>query len=515
MKNQDGLFQLIKSLDKQEKRYFSLYASKYSSSEGSNYLKLFELVDEQDTYDEKLLKQKLPGKLSGQLAFYKIYLFQLILKSLESYHNSINGELYSLLRHIEILYDRGAYVQVKKLIRKARKLAYKYERDAQLLSIITWERTLMYTEMYSGKTEADLELLAAEENGVISRIRNISEFRDLSARIFLIMRKKQDLRTETELWMVKKIMESPLLQSIDNAICYESKSLFHIIHGAYCFLIGDYQNAYKYNKLRIELMEANPSQLAVNIKAYISTLNNLSGLGLSLRKYEECLEIASKLQNLPVSSDDIRLQLFIQSNTLFLNLYISTGQFDKGLERIPQVEEGISLHGTKIQASAQILFSYIIAYTYIGVNKYDQAVNWLNKIINSPETDMRSDIYCISRILYLIVHFELGNNELLRYLVKSTYRFLFSRSRLYKFETILLNFIGKKLPRILNRAELLAAFTELKHELEVIASDPYEERVFEYFDFISWLESKIIKKPFAEVLRAKVQANAEKVAGAA
>ena len=39
----------------------------------------------------------------------------------------------------------------------------------------------------------------------------------------------------------------------------------------------------------------------------------------------------------------------------------------------------------------------------------------------------------------------------------------------------------------------------------LLSKDPYESRAFEHFDFISWLESKIEKRPFVEIVREKAK----------
>ena len=111
--------------------------------------------------------------------------------------------------------------------------------------------------------------------------------------------------------------------------------------------------------------------------------------------------------------------------------------------------------------------------------------------MNDREIDIRPDIHCFARIFNLIVHYELGNDELLEYLGKSTSRLLTKRQRLYKVETALLNFFQKTLPKIIGQKELDLAFKDLKKELEQIFKDPFERKALEYFDFISWLESKI------------------------
>ena len=70
-----------------------------------------------------------------------------------------------------------------------------------------------------------------------------------------------------------------------------------------------------------------------------------------------------------------------------------------------------------------------------------------------------------------------------------------------------MNFIRKKIPKIITDKERIVVFKELKIELEEITKDPFEKKALEYFDFISWLESKIENKSFAEIVKEKAGKN--------
>lgn len=46
-------------------------------------------------------------------------------------------------------------------------------------------------------------------------------------------------------------------------------------------------------------------------------------------------------------------------------------------------------------------------------------------------------------------------------------------------------------------------FNEWKKELKAISDDILEIKAYEYYDFISWLESKLGNKSFAELVKEK------------
>ncbi len=66
MRSSDGIFQLIKSLTRQEKSYFKKFAGAFISEEGNNYLLLFDEIASQirnNNYDEQKIKN---GNYSGK-----------------------------------------------------------------------------------------------------------------------------------------------------------------------------------------------------------------------------------------------------------------------------------------------------------------------------------------------------------------------------------------------------------------------------------------------------------------
>ena len=111
MRNNDNLFQLIKSLTKSEKRYFKIDTQK--QGDNKNFIVLFDLIEAQDEYDEEKLKLKLKDnfEIIKNIGSYKNYLFESILECLQNYNNydSIANKLNKLLSKIKILESKGLY----------------------------------------------------------------------------------------------------------------------------------------------------------------------------------------------------------------------------------------------------------------------------------------------------------------------------------------------------------------------------------------------------------------------
>jgi len=139
----DDLFRLIKSLTKSEKGYFKKYASKNAPGGKSNYVLLFDAIDEMEAYDEELLRKKLKNQaFVSQIPVYKVYLFNLILKSLTLYGAFENTEtkLSEMIRNAKILEKKQMHREALKILKKAKEIAYKYENEKSMVEILFQER---------------------------------------------------------------------------------------------------------------------------------------------------------------------------------------------------------------------------------------------------------------------------------------------------------------------------------------------------------------------------------------
>ena len=187
------------------------------------------------------------------------------------------------------------------------------------------------------------------------------------------------------------------------------------------------------------------------------------------------------------------------------------GEFEKGILLINKIEKEIEQFKGKINKAKEIVLYHCFVVSYFGVGNYHKSLFWSNKILNDTGLQLRQDLHSAARMVNLIVHFELGNQELLESLVKSAYRFLYKGSRLYKFEIYILNFIKNKLPNIVTGQDQINIFQELKTAIIEVSKDPFEKEVLDYFDFISWLQRKIEDRPFAEIVKEKARPNESSV----
>jgi hypothetical protein len=508
----ENLFKLIKSLSKPEKRYFKVYSSRHTLGDKNNYQILFDAIDKQKEYDEDAIKKKFAKEaFVKKFSIAKSRLYDAILRSLDAYHanSSIDAQLKRLLHCAEILYKKTLYNQSYKVLRSAKKLAYKYEKHTTLMEIFKWEKLLVEKDNYTEVGEQKLNEINEEDHLIMEKIKNFSDFWYIKSRLFYILNKKGKARTSEELSNFKAIIDNVLLKSEDRALHYETKYLYYHIYSAYYFGVGDYQNSYINLIKNVEHIEENIEMFKEEPNVYFSILTNIIYVASQLKKYDDVFLYLKKLRALPEtmllnSNEDLDIKLFSSAYSIELTIYSLTGTFEKGIELVPIIEDGFKLYGRKINNVRRAYLYFNIAILYFGAGRHNEALRWTNRLLNDVDIDKSEDIHCFAQLLNLIIHIELGNQRLVPYALKSTYRYLSTRNRVYKFETMVLNFISKIL-KIKDEERITDAYLELKQELLPLEQDQFEKTAFEYFDFISWAESKVSGRTFKEVVTEKAK----------
>lgn len=497
------LFNLIKSLSGSEKRYFKLLVSGNKSDQSSKYIQLFDAIDGQNVFDDEALKSQIYADepiLSRKYSELKAYLYDLILKSLQGYDekSSIDFKLKSMLLSVRVLFKRSHYDDCLDMLPKIKKLAYKYESFSHVLEVIKWERQVAYDRMDIKYLNDHLERFDKEENDCLAKLKNLSTYQHIFFRLLIHIRKNAVLRNEEQKDKLDLIMKDQLLTDISYASSHRSKVTFLRIQALYNYSIHDYQKFYRLSKECVELIESNTTLQREDMSVSISALSNyIVSCGILGNEKELEVNLHKMSQLKPVNLSD-KLTIYKQVLGTKLRLFINRGDFDEGLKLLER--HFLERQEFKRNAFERGAFYFQYFYIYFGIGDYDKALEYLNEWLNLPRSIERQDLQSLARVLNLIIHFEMENSILLDNLLRSTYRFLKQRNRMYKLEKSVLSFI-KDSNKAMNAKERAAIFVALKDHFETLAKDPTENVLLQYFNFIAWADSKIKKESFAKAMK--------------
>ncbi len=500
----DILFQLIKSLEKGEKRNFKLYVQRNSGSEDLKIVQLFDALDKMDIYDEVALLKKNSSIKKQQLSNSKAHLYKQILSSLRLIEDggNIDIRLHEQLDFARILYNKGLYLQSLKVLDKLKEVAKNNNQITYQLQAIIFEKkieALHITRSMANRAEE----LSIESDEINLRLSLISKLSNLALELYGWYIKHGHARDEKDVEAVKIFFET-------NLPIYDSKQLgFYeklYLYQSYCwygFILQDLLMYYRYTKKWVDLFEESPVMKTNEIGQYIRGMHNLLSAQFNLNNYEKFDEYIKIFESFSVSHDgninaNARIQTFVYLLIAKINKHFLEGTFTEGLKLVPYIEEKLEEYHLHLDRHRVLVFYYKIACLYFGSGDNEKAIDYLNKIINW-KVDLRTDLQCYARLLHLIAHYELGNDQLLEYLVKSVYRFMAKMKNLSTVEEEIFKFIRKSFS--LSSQKLIPAFENLKEKLQQFQGNPLESRSFMYLDIIAWLESKIESIPVQEIRR--------------
>ena len=148
-----------------------------------------------------------------------------------------------------------------------------------------------------------------------------------------------------------------------------------------------------------------------------------------------------------------------------------------------------------------VVFNYKLATLYFGSGDYNTCIDFLQKIINDTSADLRIDLQSYARLMHMLAHYELGNDDIIESLIKSVYRFMAKMKNLTVVEEEMFRFIRHSFG--VSPRKMKPELEKFLHKIKHLEKDRFETRAFAYLDIISWVESKVYEKPMAEIIHEK------------
>jgi hypothetical protein len=507
MKPSTELFELIKSLTKSEKRFFKLSSSLQDGEK--NYLKIFDAIDKQTEYDEEGIKKLFANEtFIKHFPSEKNHLYKLILKSLRSYHadHSISSILRQEIKNIEILFKKGLYKECHKFLQRCKKLANEHEKFYYLFELINLEKQLLEEDYESGEFDKDLNALVEEEMVCIEKLRNLAEYHIIFSKINYVFRREGFAHNEEEKTIVKEIEDYHLIKGKNTALSARASTICYYIKGLCATTNRQHQDAFTFFLKSKEIFDKNPHIRSDLSKRYLKTLSSLLYGYIDANNFEAAQELIRTMKALQEEDGfdtlEMEVKIFTSTHIAKLMLLNRTGEFKQAIELSKDIILAMDKYGDRINKEQQLLFSYNFAYAHFGAGEYKDALQWINSVLNTNEQSLRRDIFNFARVFNLLIHLELGNNDLLEYTVKSTVRFLNKKEKDYQSEGVFIKHL-RRLIRIDSDLDRKDVYEEMYTEFTELMDNPVEQVILEYVDILSWIDSKRRNISFAEAIRSR------------
>ncbi|RPI16091.1 MAG: hypothetical protein EHM58_12670 [Ignavibacteriae bacterium] len=503
----DELFRLIKSLTKSEKGYFKKFAARNTSGAKKNYIVLFDAIDKLADYDEDILKEKLDDILYKQLPVYKVYLFNLILKSLHNYGSFENAEskLNELISNIRILKSKALYKEAIKYLKKAKEIANKYYKSKYVLDLLIIERNILIQFPDKNVLE-NRKRIYEEQKELTKKLDKYFEYSWLSDRVVIYVEQKGDFSGEERKKEIEKIICHPFIADERNADDYLTKTYYYHTHLFYNLAQEKLENVFNILKKEIEMMDSNKHMIEENPKNYIQALINYLLFSNYTKKRHVTRETLVKLnkvrkrwENKLPPSTIIQAKFHI-ANTEML-IYRKSLEIAKGKAAAKRIAQELNTYQKEVPAQAKAVLLSNLCSFYFTIGDIENALKYNNMLLNDSSLSFKSDVINLAKLFQLVLHLELGNYDLLEYLSQSVYRAIKESGMMSEAQEVLFHFFKKALGY--NEKELHEAYDELHYKLKKLKDEPASKSLFVMFDFISWAESKAKNEKLYTVMMRK------------
>ena len=512
-RSNDILFQLVHSLEKAEKRNFKLFIKRNSAKEDLKIIELFDTLDKLPEYDETLLLKKLTSIEKPQLSNAKVHLYKQLLASLRMLKSteSIDLQLNEQLDYARILYNKGLYVQSLKILEKLKETAKEHYKYNFLIQVISWEKKIEALHITRSMSDRG-QILSLEAIEVNNRVNMVARMSNLAIQLYSFYIKNGHARNENEEEKVKAFFNDNLPENAASQTGFYERLYLYQSYCWYAFIRQDFLMYYRYAQKWNDIFNEQPLMIKVETGYYIKGLHNLLNAHFDLRNYQGFKNALNEVETFakgPIANrhDNHRIQAFVYINSAKINMHFMMGTFKEGLKLVPGLEEKLEEYDLYLDHHRLLVFNYKIANLYFGSGDFGTAIDYLQKIINE-NIDLRIDLQCYARLIHLLAHYELGNFEIIDSLIKSVYRFMAKMDNLTVVEEAMFKFLRNSfhLPRNKMQQELEKFLEQIKQ----FEKNRFERRSFAYLDIISWVESKVYRKPLSEIISDKFKERKER-----
>jgi len=460
MSIQQEVFELVQSLSKSEKRFFRLQSS--VAGEGQNYLLVFDVLDGMKKYDKALLKKKIPARIN--LSYESTYLLGCLLRALRNFHSESNLEtrLRNALQNIDLLHKKRLMPQAQRLLEKHIALAAQHEFFTLELELIDLYMRMRAREGNYKALEAYKDEQQPRKKELLRLLQLQIEVESLTFPIFAIAQVKGMALEPAGRKRLEELLKrsKQLLPAVKGSFVLSELLLVNLAWAS--AYLGNYADARVHALDTIELYEAHPHFIEDKLGRYLAVLGTGVNRALDLNLYDEALAIGKKMEDGISRAQALRLDeawpdFFYFIHHVRIDVYLAKKNYDAALKHVELIEQ----EKHKVKAPVRYALNYNLkgnfARACFHAGQYKKALAYVNELFDMDETRAQKSSVFYIHLLRLMIHYELGNYDLLESLCRSASRY-FSKSEKDEFTELFIAMMRKLIGGKVQAAKVREAF---------------------------------------------------------
>ncbi len=501
----DDLFQLIKALDKNEKGYFKKFAARYGEkTTGNDYLKLFDLLDKADEYNEETVKKHFAkaGK-KFNLSAQKTYLYKQLIRCLRSYHSAQNSsyKLTESLLDIQNLTDKGLDGQAMELVETGIKKAFDSGNFSMELQFKTIRQSLVIRHLatYTAEEVTKLHVDIIETNERIGKNLLLEKLGFAMKALFDQVIAEGTL-TPANKSMADEIINNPVFTDGINW-GFNAKGKIYNAYYLHASINNNDIDSLKYLKLTNEMFK----DMELDTKTTYQYLANISNIVLIALNMELMKEAGQQLNTLEhIRFKDTALEIYRQklySKNQLMYLTVLSQQRELTTQEILDAETNLLNCANPLLGNNNLMSCFYLSILFYVVNERDKALHWLQQAIDHEKVSLPT-VQAYARLLCALIHYDQNNYSLMESALNNTQYFIKKNEVSAEYLKQMVSWFSK-LPYA-DSTEKTALLKQMLSWLEKTNAERKDDEFTYLFDFnlLFWCRSNLNKTSYAYELRA-------------
>lgn len=476
------LFHAIKSLAGAEVRYFRSFAKRRIKNGSASYLKLFDLVLKSETYNEDELVAELGV---ANFPALKMRLTELVAEALQERESYSKGlpEITSLHQQIELLLKRGLMDLMWKKMAKAEALCERYE------DFDTW-RKLLYTkdnflmmDTPAGYTPPRLEGFDEIYESVKEKARNLEVYNELQGKVTVALRSGAAAKYQAATYL----LSHPALSDDAPRLSVRAEVSFCRLKRIALRWTSQLTASAPFPHRIVSLLDAAPDLLFdSNMQVlFVKQLSNIGLYAAATNDFDTTKTIIERLS----AFKDIRHLVFERIHLIELRASMQRLDRDLGSKAVEAIEKGLRTFEHKITDEGRTAYCFLIAHYYLCFGESANALKWVIRLRMLERVGFRKELQDFGELLFLLCHFDLGNDEFLQNEARKVRGHLRKRGTLSNFETTVIAGLSTA-SKGNTPGDRLNALKRMGEKIKSILQEPANMLKENHFPFEAWIAAK-------------------------
>jgi len=405
------LFDLIKTLNKSEKRYFRVAVG---DREPKSYLELYHILCEWTVLGKEELRRLRAKFGHHQLEIARKHLSRVLLSALSRYHASEDAEalLWERYTGARLMYRKGFYDAAARLAEQGMDASEKTANTHFFALFSYLHLEIGASQKFVGWDEEAL----VKAHAVLRQNEEVEETRRMHASLYEILLyrywRNGTVRSQLQKAQLNDIMleEHQILRNYSRE-SFRSTQLHLHFQSIYFRMTGDWEGSLRVFYALDELFQKHPGEWKGSPGDYIQFLQDVLLTLRSFEAFDEMQYFLTRLKSIPASSqaEKSRMEFMLAEHDLHIALAMGSADY-------PRV---IPVFNDRLQWHDQIQWKFTLARFHYFRKDYPAALQLVNELLLSPETALGKQNYSKIRILLLMIHQAMDNRDYLFYELRS------------------------------------------------------------------------------------------------